>query len=90
MFKDDKKHLVTSLDIKLYKGIIANKNMSQKELCEKEGINTTCLSRRLPILISFGFIEQNKVKGENKNLLVIKNGFLSKIKNLISLFESVD
>jgi predicted transcriptional regulator len=87
MVKEDKDKLVTSLDIKLYRGIINNPKSSQKDLCGKEKINQTSLSRRLPKLISLGFIEQIKIKGKNQNKLSIKNIFLPKIKNLISLFE---
>jgi DNA-binding HxlR family transcriptional regulator len=87
MVKEDKDKLVTSLDIRLYRGIINNPKASQKDLCVKEKINQTCLSRRLPKLILLGFIEKVKIEGKNQNRLSIKNGFLPKIKNLISLFE---
>jgi len=88
MGKGDKDVLLTKTDISIYKCLLKNGKLCQKELAKETDLTETSISRRLKKICNFKFLEKQKTQGKNQNNLSIKKGFSTRIKNLIELFEN--
>jgi DNA-binding transcriptional regulator GbsR (MarR family) len=85
MGNGNKDYLVTKTDISIYKCLIKNKKLCQKELSKETGLTETSISRRLGKISKFKFLNKEKLDGKNQNNYSIKNGFSIKVKNMIEL-----
>ncbi len=89
MTNSKKDFLVTKTDILIYKSLLENNKLCQKEISQETGLKEPAISRRLKVIDTFKFLDKEEVKGKNQNDYSIKKGFKTKLKNLVDLFFNI-